>query len=98
VTLDTLHGSDVRVKVHLLPQRNNRARVTGDLVARARDSAEHGSSALATEGVDGLTGKSGTGLLEVLETGVEVDEGRLGDARDVLEDTLGGLEGDREVS
>jgi hypothetical protein len=91
VALNRLDGANVGVEVHLLPQGNDGRRVAGNFVGGGGNGTEHGSSALTTESLDGLAGESGAGLLEVLETSVEVDEGRLGDTRDRLKDALSSL-------
>jgi len=88
VTLDALDGADVGVQVHLLAEGDDGRRVAGDLVRGRRDGAEHGGRALGLERVDRLLGERRARLLEVLEAGIEGDEGGLGDARDGLEDAL----------
>lgn len=91
VILDALDGPDVRVQVHLLPERDDRARVPLDFVTRTRDRAEHGRGAVRLERGDRLAREGGAGLLEVFEAGVERDKGRLRDAGDGFEHALRGL-------
>lgn len=88
---DALDGANVGVEIHDLAEGDDGTRVALDTVARARDGTEHGSVALVLEDVDRELGKGHARLLEELEPGVELDEGRRWDPGHSSEDPLCGL-------
>ena len=69
--LDGLDGSDVGVQAHLLSQSDNGGRVALDLGGGRGDGSKESTVTLSQLG-DSLVGKSGSGLLEELEAGLEV--------------------------
>lgn len=83
------HRSDVGIEIQLLPELDNGRAVTLDLVRWARDRTKHGTVAVRLERLDSLLGQRRSGLLEVLEASVKVNELELGRTGRVLQHTLG---------
>lgn len=71
---DGLYGADVGVEVEALAEGDDGGGVALDGCGGGLDGAEEGAIALVLEDLDGLVGEGGTGLLEGLEAGFEVDK------------------------
>lgn len=89
---DGLDGSDVGVQVELLAQGDNRGGVALDGLGGGAHGTEESAITLALEDLDGLVRKSGPGLLEGLEAGLEVDKVELEveGSRESFEDSAAG--------
>lgn len=99
---DSLDGSNVGVEVETLAESHNGRGVALDGVGGRAHGTEEGSLALIAESVDCGIGEGSAGLLEGLETGLEVDkvelesgqsfEDALSGGNDFLADTVAGNE------